>query len=182
MIASFDLQPTLEDEILILRPLKEQDLDDLYKVAADPLIWEQHPSKDRCKRDVFELFFKEGMASGGAFAVMDKKTGQIIGSTRFHPVSAAENAIEIGWTFLAREYWGGRYNSAMKTLMLTYAFRFVENVLFYIGDANLRSQKAVEKIGGERITALDGIALEGRSNATVIYHITKSSWKENKIL
>src|SRR5215467_4120076 len=101
MKPGFDLQPTLEDEILILKPLKEEDLDDLYKVASDPLIWEQHPSKDRCQRDVFELFFKDAMASGGAFVVIDKTTGKIIGSTRFHSLKEIENAIEIGWTFLA---------------------------------------------------------------------------------
>jgi N-acetyltransferase len=83
MKSSFDLQPTLEDEILILKALKEEDLDDLYKVASDPMIWEQHPSKDRCRRDVFKLFFNDGIASGGAFAVIDKITGQIIGSSGF---------------------------------------------------------------------------------------------------
>src|ERR1051326_8472041 len=178
MTARFDLQPTLEDKIIIVRPLKEEDLEDLYKVASDPLVWEQHPSKDRCRRAVFELFFKDGMASGGAFAVVDKKTGQLIGSTRFHHVKETENAIEIGWTFLAREYWGGHYNKAMKTLLMDYAFQFVDNILFYIGEENLRSQKAIEKIGGQRITALNGVPLEGRPNASVIYHIAKKTWKE----
>lgn len=182
MKASFDLQPTLEDAIVILRPLKEDDLDDLYMVASDPLIWEQHPSKDRCRRDVFELFFKDGMSSGGAFAVIDKKTRQVIGSTRFHSINEVENAIEIGWTFLARGYWGGRHNQAMKKLMIDYAFQFVDNILFYIDENNLRSQKAVEKIGGERITALDGLNLEIRPNASAIYHISKEARKEKQNL
>ncbi len=180
MKASFDLQPTLEDAIVILRPLKEEDLDDLYMVATDPLIWEQHPSKDRCRRDVFELFFKDGIASGGAFAVIDKKTGQVIGSTRFYCINEVENAIEIGWTFLARGYWGGRFNQAMKKLMMDYAFQFVDNILFYIDENNLRSQRAVEKIGGERITSLDGVNLEIRPNASVVYHITRETWKEKQ--
>jgi N-acetyltransferase len=180
MKASFDLQPTLEDAIVILRPLKEDDLDDLYMVASDPLIWEQHPSKDRCHRDVFELFFKDGMSSGGAFAVIDKKTKQVIGSTRFHRINEVEHAIEIGWTFLARGYWGGRYNQAMKKLMMDYAFQFVDSILFYIDENNLRSQKAVEKIGGERITALDGVNLEIRPNASAIYYISKEAWKEKQ--
>jgi N-acetyltransferase len=180
IMISFDLQPTLEDEIVILRPLGEEDLEDLYLVASDPLIWEQHPSKDRCRRDVFELFFNDGIASGGAFGVIDKKTGQMIGSTRFHFVKEAENAIEIGWTFLARAFWGGHYNHAMKRLMMDYAFQFVDNILFYIDENNLRSQRAVEKIGGQRITALDGVRLEVRPNASVIYHITKEAWKEKQ--
>jgi len=178
MKPGFDLQPTLQDEILILRPLKEEDLDNLYEVASDPMIWEQHPSKDRCRRDVFELFFKDGIASGGALAVIDKTTAQIIGSTRFHSVNESENAIEIGWTFLARQYWGGRYNKAMKILMVDHSFQFVDNVLFYIDENNVRSQRAVEKMDGKRITALDGVLLEPRSNAAVIYHISKKNWEE----
>jgi len=134
MNTTFDLQPTLEDKIILLKPLKEEHFEDLYRVASDPLLWEQHPSKDRYRRDVFELFFKEGMASGGAFAVVDKETDQLIGSTRFHKVKEAENAIEIGWTFLDRKYWGGHFNKAMKKLMLDHAFQFVDNVLLYIGE------------------------------------------------
>jgi len=181
MKSNFDLQPTLEDEIIILRPLKEEDLEDLHAVACDPLIWEQHPSNDRYRRDVFELFFKDAMASGGAFAVIDKKTGQLIGSTRFHRVKEADNAIEIGWTFLARNYWGGRYNRAMKSLLMEYAFQFVDDILFYIGQDNFRSQKAIEKIGGKGITELNGVTLEARAHASVIYHISKKSWKENSV-
>lgn len=175
MESSFDLQPTLEGEIIILRPLREEDLEPLYKVACDPLIWEQHPSNDRYRRDVFELFFKDGMASGGAFGVIDKQTGRLIGSTRFHRVKEAENAIEIGWTFLARNYWGGRYNRAMKRLLIEYAFHFVDDILFYIGQDNFRSQKAIEKIGGKRITELNGVSLETRAHASVIYRISKEN-------
>jgi len=180
-----DLQPELENHLLILRPLRKEDFEDLYKVASDPLIWEQHPSKDRCRKDVFELFFREAMESGGAFAIIDKKTrqsdgqaNQIIGSTRFHVVKETQNAIETGWTFLAREYWGGYYNQSMKYLMIEYALDFVENILFYIHEENTRSQKAVEKIGARRVSSLEGKVLETRPNATVIYNITKNSWKQ----
>ena len=172
----FDLQPKLENELLLLRPLSDEDFEDLYKVASDPLIWEQHPAKDRCERNVFELFFKDAIASAGAFAVIDKKIGHIIGSTRFHAVKETKNAIEIGWTFLARKYWGGFYNSSMKRLMMEWAFQFVDNILFYIDEKNVRSQRAIEKIGGERIIALEGAVLEGRPGASVIYQITKKKW------
>ena len=184
--AVFNLQPQLENHLLVLKPLREKDFEDLYIVASDPLIWDQHPSKDRCRKDVFELFFREAMESGGAFAIIDKKTrlpdgqaNQIIGSTRFHFVKETQNAIEIGWTFLAREYWGGYYNHSMKYLMMNYAFNFVENILFYIHEENIRSQKAVEKIGAWRITSLEDKVLEIRSNASMIYNIDKKSWKLN---
>ena len=142
-------------------------------MASDPLIWEQHPAKDRCERKVFEVFFKEAIESKGAFAVIDKKTSEIIGSTRFFQVKETQNAIEIGWTFLARQYWGGEYNKSMKVLLMDYAFGFLENIIFFINENNIRSQKAVEKLGGERIVRLENQLLEPRGNATVIYKITK---------
>jgi RimJ/RimL family protein N-acetyltransferase len=143
---SFDLQPDLKGEFIELRPLTPGDWDNLFAVASDPLIWEQHPESDRYKDDVFKVFFREALESGGAFVVLDKKTQQIIGSTRFYGYDPEKSEIEIGWTFLARKYWGGRYNREMKKLMLAYAFKFVESVVFYVGEGNIRSQKAMEKI------------------------------------
>ncbi len=145
---SFDLQPNLKGELIELRPLMPEDCDGLFGVASDPLIWEQHPESDRYKEDVFRVFFREALESGGAFVIIDKKSGQIIGSTRFHGYAPERSEIEIGWTFLARKYWGGRYNRELKDLMLAHAFKFVENVIFYVGQNNIRSQRATEKIGG----------------------------------
>jgi N-acetyltransferase len=144
---SFDLQPHLKGELIELRPLRGDDWDELFAVASDPLIWEQHPESDRYKEDVFKIFFEDALRSGGAFIVIDTQTQQIIGSTRFHGYDPEKSEIEIGWTFLARKYWGGRYNAEMKQLMLTHAFKFVENVVFFVGENNIRSQKATEKIG-----------------------------------
>ena len=171
----FDLQPTLENESVILRPLKEDDFEDLYRVASDPLIWEQHPAKERSQREGFSLFFKEAMTSKGAFVMIDKKAGKIIGSTRFNRVKESSDAIEIGWTFLARDYWGGYYNQVIKTLQIEYAFNYVTRVLFYIHESNFRSQRAVEKLGGERITSIDGKALEIRPTASVTYQVRKKT-------
>ena len=148
---SFDLQPHLKGELLELRPLANKDWDELFAVASDPLIWEQHPERDRYKEDVFRLFFRDAMQSGGAFVIIDRKTEQIIGSTRFYGYDPKQSEIEIGWTFLARKYWGGRYNAEMKRLLLNHAFRFVENVVFFVGENNVRSQKALEKIGAVNV-------------------------------
>jgi N-acetyltransferase len=127
---SFDLQPILKGEILGLRPLRPEDFHDLYAVASDPLIWEQHPIKDRYKEDVFKEFFRETLESGGALIAIDSKNGRVIGSSRFHGYDQEKSEIEIGWTFLARSHWGGVYNREMKQLMLRHAFRFVNNVIF----------------------------------------------------
>jgi len=147
---SFDLQPHLKGELIELRPLTPEDWDDLFAVASDPLIWEQHPESDRYKEDVFRVFFREALECGGAFVVIDAKTQQIIGSTRFFGYDPEKSEIEIGWTFLARKYWSGRHNREMKQLMLAHAFKFVESVVFYVGEKNFRSQKAMEKIGATR--------------------------------
>ena len=148
---AFDLQPRLQGQLLELRPLKPNDRDELFVVASDPLIWEQHPESDRHKEEVFRVFFKEALASGGAFVVIDKKTQQIIGSTRFYGYDTEKSEIEIGWTFLARKYWGGRFNAEMKRLLLKHAFKFVESVVFFVGEDNVRSQKAMEKVGAIKV-------------------------------
>src|SRR4029453_13064505 len=146
----FDLQPQLKGELIELRPLTPEDWDGLFAVASDPLIWEQHPESDRYKEEVFKIFFKEALESGGAFVVIDQKSQQIIGSTRFYGYDPEKSEIEIGWTFLARKYWGGRYNAEMKQLLLAHALKFVESVIFFVGQNNFRSQKAMEKIGAIR--------------------------------
>ncbi len=169
----FDSRPYLEDDLIILQPLKETDFEALYAAASDPLIWEQHPIKDRYKREVFqENFFKSAIESGGAFLVLDKKTGAVIGSSRFYNLHEKESDIEIGWTFLARAYWGGKHNQAMKALMMHHAFKFVDNIIFRIGENNMRSRKACEKIGGVQISFAENPHLEEIPN-NVLYRIKK---------
>jgi RimJ/RimL family protein N-acetyltransferase len=123
----------------------------LYTVAADPLIWEQHPVRNRHEEAIFLSFFEESLASGGALVAVDVKSQQIIGSSRFHGYNEERSEVEIGWTFLARSHWGGSYNGEMKRLMLGHAFRFVRCVVFLVGLQNVRSQRAVERIGGVRV-------------------------------
>ena len=151
----FDLQPRLAGDLIELRPLREEDFDALFQVASDPFIWEQHPEPDRYKREVFQRFFDGAIESKGAFAVIDRRSGRIIGSSRYCDLKPAEREVEIGWTFLARAYWGGAYNGELKTLMLDHAFRFVDRVVFVVGEHNLRSRKALEKIGAKFLRATD---------------------------
>ena len=147
----FDQQPVLKGRLVELRPLRAEDFDDLFAVASDPMIWEQHPVKTRSEKGGFQAFFRESLSSGGALIVLDAETRRVIGSSRFNGYSEARSEVEIGWTFLARSHWGGAYNGEMKRLMLQHAFRFVTHVLFLVGPENVRSQRAVEKIGGIRI-------------------------------
>ncbi len=168
---AFELQPTLTGTLLELRPLRPEDFDELYAIASDPGIWELHPEPDRYKEDVFRGFFRGAMDSGGAFAVIDRATGRIIGSSRYFGYDEARSQIEIGWTFLARTYWGGIYNRELKELMLRHAFRFVDSVVFLVGPQNWRSQRAMEKIGGVRVGTVRRTP-EGREN--VVFEIRKS--------
>jgi RimJ/RimL family protein N-acetyltransferase len=148
---AFDLQPHLKGELIELRPLTPNDWDELFAVASDSLIWEQHPERDRYKEGVFKVFFKDALESCGAFVIIDRKTQRIIGSTRFYGYDPKKSEIEIGWTFLARKFWGGQYNAEMKRLLLNHAFKFVENVVFFVGQDNVRSQKAMEKVGAIKV-------------------------------
>jgi len=167
---SFDLQPILKGELLGLRPLRPEDFHDLYAVASDPLIWEQHPIKDRYQEEVFQGFFREALESGGALIAIDSKDGRVIGSSRFHGYDKEKSEIEIGWTFLARSHWGGIYNREMKQLMLRHAFQFVQSVIFLVGPQNLRSQRALEKIGGVRV----GSRPDGAGRNSFVYQIAAS--------
>ena len=166
---SFDLQPVLEGELLRLRPLRPEDFHDLYAVASDPLIWEQHPANDRYKEEVFKGFFREALESGGALIAIDSRDGRVIGSSRFHGYDSDKSEIEIGWTFLARSRWGGAYNGEMKRLMLRHAFRFVNSVIFLVGPQNVRSQRAMEKIGGVRA----GSRLDAKGRESLAYRISR---------
>lgn len=93
-------QPILEDENVLLRPLQQSDFEELYKVASDPLIWEQHPNPDRYKREVFQNYFSGAMESGGAFAVYDARSGELMGSTRFYDYDASEKSFD--WLYVYR--------------------------------------------------------------------------------
>jgi len=166
----FDRQPILKGELLELRPLRAADFDALFAVAADPRIWEQHPVRDRYKEEYFRIFFREALESGGALIAIDASDGRIIGSSRFHGYDGEKSEVEIGWTFLARSHWGGRYNGEMKRLMLQHAFRFVDRAIFLIDVRNLRSQRAVEKIGAARV----GSRPDAGGRDCIVYEMTAS--------
>jgi RimJ/RimL family protein N-acetyltransferase len=170
-------QPTLEGAHLLLRPLREDDWDALFAVASDPLIWEVHPANDRWHEPVFREYFANALKYQGALVVIDKACGQIIGSSRMQWHDPADGgSVEIGWTFLARNHWGGECNREMKRLMLGHALQFVERVDFQVGITNLRSRRAMEKIGGRLSDRTNTVEMAGGPVAHVIYEITRDSF------
>ncbi len=168
-----NIQPILENDFVRLVPLEESDFESLFSVASDPEIWEQHPNKDRYKREVFQNFFQGAMESKGAFKIIDKNTGEIAGSTRFYDYNQDDKSILIGYTFYATKFWGSKLNPQVKKLMLDYIFQFLDKVYFHVGKNNIRSQKAMEKLGAKKIDEL-GVAYFGEpEKLNVVYEIRK---------
>jgi RimJ/RimL family protein N-acetyltransferase len=173
----FDLQPTLKGNLIELRPLGPQDFDVLFSAASDPKIWEQHPDSDRYQREVFQIFFDGALESKGAFAIIERKSGRIIGSSRYCNLDLTNREVEVGWTFLGREFWGGAYNRELKRLMLEHAFRFVDRVVFVVGENNIRSQKALAKIGASFLKKAQLPAADGTLRTNVVFVITAKSYR-----
>ncbi|MGZ3399157.1 MAG: GNAT family N-acetyltransferase [Caulobacteraceae bacterium] len=140
-------QPRLQGERLLLRPVTPQDWAPLYALGSDPLVWEAHPASDRWREPVFRAYFEDGLASGGALVAEEAASGAVIGWSRYSGQYVDPGEVEIGWTFLGRDWWGGVYNGEMKRLMLAHAFRYVDRVILRIGETNGRSRRAAEKIG-----------------------------------
>ena len=162
----FERQPHLTGDRVELRPLRADDWDDLFAVGSDPLIWAGHPERDRYTEPVFRNYFDGRLKSGGALAAIDRATGKIIGSSTYH---WQDGELEIGWTFLSRAYWGGVYNGEMKRLMLAHAFRFVDHVVFLVGPDNIRSQKALLKIGAVLTDRRVVREAHGRTSESVVF-------------
>jgi len=152
---AFDFQPTLNGPLVRVRPLRADDFEALYEVARDPLIWEQHPVPDRWEREKFTTFFEESLKCGGALLVVDARSRAVVGSSRFHGYDEVNDEVEIGWTFLARSHWRGDFNRALKQMMVEHAHQHAERVVLLVAPTNVRSLRAVEKIGGVRVGSRD---------------------------
>jgi N-acetyltransferase len=147
-MANMNFKSNFENDSISLYQIKERNFEELYLIASDPSIWEQHPENDRWKKEKFSIFLKNGYDNEfGFLLIFDKDKKQIIGSTRFYSYDENDKAIRIGYTFILPEYWGTSINFQIKKMMLAYAFKFLDKVYFDIGVNNFRSRKAVEKLG-----------------------------------
>lgn len=172
----FDIQTTLENDKVVLYPLLEKDFEDLYNVAADPKIWEQHPNKDRWKKEVFKTFFEGAIKSKGAFKIIDKTNGKVIGSTRFYDYNREGNSILIGYTFYSTPYWGKGMNHSVKALMLNYIFQFVSKVYFHIGADNIRSQISISRLGARKTGEQEVSYFGEQQKLNCVYELNKEEW------
>ena len=169
------LQEVLEGHTLRLIPLKSEHWSALMQAASDPLIWTLHPEPERYKPEVFRPVFDSGLASGGAFLICDNRSGEVLGTSRYYDFSEEKQEVAIGYTFLVRSRWGGATNSELKQLMLDHAFSFADVVWFHVGEHNLRSRRAVEKLGAV-YTHTETTSPTGATRATVFYRLDKTVW------
>ncbi|MFB9077164.1 GNAT family N-acetyltransferase [Flavobacterium procerum] len=174
---TFDIQPVLENNDIILYPLEEKDFEMLYNAASDPEIWKQHPNKNRWENEVFRTFFEGAIKSQGAFKILEKKTENIIGSTRFYDYDKVDESILIGYTFYTVSCWGKGINLAVKTMMLDYIFQFVNKVNFHIGAENIRSQIAISRLGAQKNAEQEVAYFGEQPKLNFVYQITKAAWE-----
>ncbi|WP_312992452.1 GNAT family N-acetyltransferase [Chryseobacterium flavum] len=173
---NFSVQPVLENEEFQLVPLQQGDFESLYEVASDPEVWKQHPNKDRYKREVFETFFEGAMHSGGAFKIIEKASGDVLGSSRYYNFDEHDNHIFIGYTFYGTKSWGKGINPQVKKLMLDYIFQYVDKVHFHVGKENFRSQTAMERLGAKKIAEEEVAYYAEPTRTNFVYEIKKEDW------
>lgn len=174
---NFSIQPTLENQNIQLIPLQESDFERLFSVAADPEVWSMHPNRERYKREVFQNFFKGAVESKGAFLIIDKNSNEVLGSTRFYDYNDEEKSIFIGYTFYGTQSWGKNINASVKKMMLDYIFLFVDKVIFHVGKDNIRSVKAMNKLGAENLGEEEVAYFGESSKMNVVFQIKKEDWK-----
>ena len=178
---TLDRQPTLAEGPVVLRPLVSQDWTEFFAAAADRLIWAAHPAHDRWQEPVFRRFFDDALRSGGALAVTDAATGDIIGSSRYDHTRAGPGEVEIGWTFLVRSHWGSGTNAVMKRLMLSHALQAVERVIFLVGEGNVRSRRAMEKVGASLTDRTHVTEMAGTPVTHVIYAVDRKAFADGPL-
>ncbi len=171
-----DRQPILVGDRVELRPTRPDDWAAHWAIAADPLLWEVHPAWDRFKEPVFRRYFDANLASGGLLTIIDRASGTVIGASRYWEVDAETQSVEIGATYLARAHWGSGINREAKRLMVSHALDAVKAVTFRIGATNLRSRRALEKIGGRLTNRTDMSVMAGVPTEHVIYEITREEF------
>ena len=171
-----NIQPQLENDLVILEPLNQNDFENLYSAAADPKVWEQHPNKNRYKREVFQTFFDGAIESKGAFKIIFKETNQVIGSSRFYDYDENDASIIVGYTFYSTDSWGKGINPSVKKLMFDYIFQFVDKIYLHVGADNIRSQIAVQRLGCTKIQE-ELVAYYGEEpKLNFVYEMTKENW------
>lgn len=179
---AFDRQPVLEGDRLTLRPLCESDREAFCTIVSDPALWALHPSHDRWQEPNLTAFFDDGMARGGALAIIERASGRLIGSSQFGPEEAEfPGEIEIGWTFLDRAEQGKGFNPEVKALMIGHALGHYTRAIFQVGSENIPSRRAMAKIGAELTDRTRVYERSGSEVLHVVYAFTRESFEKGPL-
>ncbi|MFA6059722.1 MAG: GNAT family protein [Taibaiella sp.] len=184
-----NFSPTLENKRVLLRPLQESDIVLLRPVAlAQPELFQFMStfikSDDDLKKFVFQALSDREQGKSIPFIIIDKRTNTPAGSTRFGNLEEQHKRVEIGWTWLGKEFHNTGLNKAMKYVMLQYAFETMDmnRVEIKTNEHNQRSRRAIESIGGQYEGLLRNHMIndDGTARNTVYYSIIKEEWPDIK--
>lgn len=178
----------LEGDHVQIIPMRKNHIQGLYEIGCDSNIWTHLPNKistfDDMKTFVESALYNKENGSEFPFVIIQKRTNKIIGSTRFLDISPLNKTLEIGWTWLNPSVWGTQINKECKYLLLRYCFETlgVIRVQFKTDEKNIRSQRAIEGIGGikEGILRNHMIRKGGTYRNSVFYSIIDSEWEAVK--
>lgn len=178
----------LSDDRIALLPITISHIQEMRNLSKDADIWKWY-TEDLTNPDALEGWMTKRLEETGrgekmTYTVKLNETGEIIGSTSFGHIDWIEKDIEIGWTWLGKEYIGSGINKHMKFLMMEHAFDTmgIERLELRTDEKNIRSRKAMEKVGATYDGTLRNhrATQGGRRRNTVIYSIIKSEWPQIK--
>ena len=183
-----DFTPTLENAFVRLSPITMDNFQELIPVASQEKLVQYSPSDiatpESLKNYVEIAFDQKNKKTIIPFIIFDRRKQQYTGCTRYMNIDAKNKTLEIGSTWLGREFQGTGLNAQMKLLMLNYAFDEMgfEKVEFRIDERNTASRKAVEKLGCklEGILRENVYLLDGFKRNTCCYGLLKEEWKAIK--
>ncbi|PIE47731.1 MAG: GNAT family N-acetyltransferase [Gammaproteobacteria bacterium] len=175
----------LQNTNVRLEPLNTEHADALAELVTDGNLWElvvtSAPEPKNSQKYIQNAL---NTADRLAFAVIDKKTNNLIGTTSYHDILANVKRLEIGYTFYGKSYWRSHVNTSCKLLLLTHAFETLawQTVGWRTDNLNHRSQKAIERLGAKKDGTIRGHALrrDGTVRDTVMYSMTKAEWADAK--
>ena len=174
----------LEDELIRLEPITLEHIQQMLPLSSDSDVWRWYTEDLTHPEDLKKWMMKLLDASRGGsqmtYAVLSKSTNEVVGSSSYGHIDWEEHCIEIGWTWLAKKYIGTGINKHMKFLMLQHAFSTmqIERLELRTDEDNIRSRKAMEKIGAKYDGTLRShrATQGGRRRNTVLYSILRGEW------
>ncbi len=174
----------LEGRVVRLEPLEERHFDGLVAVGLDPELWRWTPQLVRDRADM-EAYLREALTGRERgdmlpFAILALDSGRVAGCTRYGNIDRANRRLEIGWTWLGRDWWQTAVNTETKLLLLRQAFEGMgcQRVEFKTDRLNQRSRDAIQRLGAkeEGILRKHIVCHDGRNRDTVYSSITDDEW------